>query len=122
VTLFYDSLLGKIIVWASDRTEAIRRMRRALGELVVAGVATNQSFHLRLLEDPAFLAAEFDSQFLERRPDLLTPLPDELRLETLAVAAALAEDEARLSRRPQIAEAPEGASTWQRVARLEGLR
>jgi acetyl-CoA carboxylase biotin carboxylase subunit len=122
VTLFYDSLLGKIIVWAPDRAEAIRRMRRALGELMLAGVATNQSFHVRLLGDPAFVAGEFDSQFLDRRPDLLVPPPDELRLETLAVAAALAEDEARLSRRPQIAEAPQGASSWQRAARLEGLR
>jgi acetyl-CoA carboxylase biotin carboxylase subunit len=122
VTLFYDSLLGKIIAWAPDRAGAIRRMRRALGELVVAGVATNQAFHLRLLDDPAFVAGEIDSQFLDRRSDLLAVVPDGRRLELLAVAAALAEDEARQSRRTIVADAEPSGSAWQRAARLEGLR
>ncbi|HMV33407.1 MAG TPA: acetyl-CoA carboxylase biotin carboxylase subunit, partial [Gemmatimonadales bacterium] len=95
VTLYYDSLLGKVIVWAPDRAEALVRMRRALEELVVTGVATNQAFHLRLLDDPDFRRAAIDSQFLDRRPDLLEPPRDEGRLLAIAVAAALAEDEAR---------------------------
>jgi acetyl/propionyl-CoA carboxylase alpha subunit len=97
-------------------------MRRALGELVVAGVATNQAFHLRLLDDPAFVAGEIDSQFLDRRSDLLAVVPDGRRLELLAVAAALAEDEARQSRRTIVADAEPSGSAWQRAARLEGLR
>ena len=60
VTLYYDSLLGKVIVWAPDRAEALVRMRRALEELVVTGVATNQAFHLRLLDDPDFRRAAID--------------------------------------------------------------
>ncbi len=122
VSLFYDSLLGKIITWAPDRGTAIRRMRRALEELIIAGVATNQAFHLRLLGDPAFLAGEIDSQFLERRSDLLGFAPDDRRVEALAVAAALAEDEARQSRRPVVADDPEVGTAWQRAARIEGLR
>jgi acetyl-CoA carboxylase biotin carboxylase subunit len=122
VTLFYDSLLGKIIAWAPDRAGAIRRMRRALGELVVAGVATNQAFHLRLLDDPVFVTGEIDSQFLDRRSDLLAVVPDGRRLEVLAVAAALAEDEARQSRRTIVADAAPDGSAWQRAARREGLR
>jgi len=122
VTLFYDSLLGKVIVWAPDRAAALVRMRRALRELVLIGVATNQAFHLRLLDDPAFQAAEIDSQFLERRPDLLDrPLAAE-NLTVLAVAAALAEDEARQSRRPAVADPHSGATHWIRAARSEGLR
>ncbi|HWA58857.1 MAG TPA: acetyl-CoA carboxylase biotin carboxylase subunit [Gemmatimonadales bacterium] len=123
VTLFYDSLLAKVIVWGATRDEAIARMRRALGELVFTGVATNQAFHLKLLADPAFLASEIDSQFLDRRPDLLEPAKDEARLVAAAVAAALAEDEARHSRRPAVsggAGAP--VSTWTRAGRVEGLR
>ena len=76
VTLFYDSLLAKLIVWAPDRAQAIARMARALDELVVVGVATNQAFHRRLMADPAFRAGEIDIQFLERRPDLLAPALD----------------------------------------------
>jgi acetyl-CoA carboxylase biotin carboxylase subunit len=121
ITLFYDSLLGKIIAWGRDRVEAITRMRRALAELVVVGVATNQAFHLRLLDDPAFLRGEIDSQFLERRPDLTDATSDPAHFTALAVAAALAEEETRQSRKPVVADGP-SASAWGRVARLEALR
>jgi acetyl-CoA carboxylase biotin carboxylase subunit len=58
---FYDSLLGKIIVHARDRGEAIARMRRALTETVVQGVKTTIPFHLRLLAHPAFVEGRFTS-------------------------------------------------------------
>jgi acetyl-CoA carboxylase biotin carboxylase subunit len=122
VTLFYDSLLGKVIVWAATRDAAIGRMKRALRELVVAGVATNQAFHLRLLSDDAFIKSEIDSQFLDRRADLLSPMIPEDRRVALAVAAALAEDEARRSRRPVIANSEATTSRWLEAGRREGLR
>jgi acetyl-CoA carboxylase biotin carboxylase subunit len=122
VTLFYDSLLGKVITWGATRDDAIVRMRRALSELIVTGVATNQAFHLRLLGDEAFLRAEIDSQFLDRRADLLEVAPDNARVTALAIAAALAEEEARQSRRPAIAEETAGATHWLGAARREGLR
>jgi acetyl-CoA carboxylase biotin carboxylase subunit len=97
-------------------------MARALDELVVEGVATNQGFHRRLMADPEFRRGEVDIQFLDRRPDLLTPaLPDGLAL-ALAVAAALAEDEVRALRRPTVAGGEEAASHWLQRARVEGLR
>ena len=58
---FYDSLLGKIIVHARTRDEAVARMRRALTETVVEGVKTTIPFHLRLLTHPAFLEGRFTS-------------------------------------------------------------
>ncbi len=122
VTLFYDSLLGKVITWGASRDEAIARMRRALSELVLTGVATNQAFHLRLLADQAFIRSEIDSQFLDRRPDLLEPLRDDARLTALAVAAALAEDEARQSRRPVVQDQTAAPSAWQRAGRVEGMQ
>ncbi|MDH4130812.1 MAG: acetyl-CoA carboxylase biotin carboxylase subunit [Gemmatimonadota bacterium] len=121
VTLHYDSLLGKVIAWGATRAEAITRMRRALSEMVVTGIATNQSFHLRLLADPAFQRSEIDSQFLDRRPDLLEVALDESRLLGLAVAAALAEDEARRQRRPAVAEDRSVATEWTRAGRRESL-
>jgi acetyl-CoA carboxylase biotin carboxylase subunit len=92
VTLFYDSLLGKLIVWAPDRAQAIDRMARALDELVMAGVGTNQGFHRRLMADPEFREGDIDIQFLERRAELLVPDPTERQTVALAVAAALAEE------------------------------
>ena len=122
VTLHYDSLLAKLIVWAPDRAQAITRMRRALDELAVLGVATNQAFHRRLLADQAFRDGELDIQFLDRRPDLMRPAgsPDELL--QLAVAAALAEDEARGMRRTAVAGDEGAADVWVQQARLDGLR
>jgi len=122
VTLHYDSLLAKLIAWAPDRNEAVARMSRALEELVVVGVATNQAFHQRLMADEAFQRGELDIQFLERRGDLMTAGLSPERLRQLAIAAALAEAEARGSRRPGVAEAPELQREWSRVARTESLR
>jgi acetyl-CoA carboxylase biotin carboxylase subunit len=123
VTLYYDSLLAKLIVWAADRPQALTRMGQALDELVITGVATNQAFHRRLMEDAAFQRGEIDIQFLERRRDLLQPKLSPDKLQELAVAAALVEHQSRESRRPALA--PDGGpvtSGWLRQARREGLR
>ena len=122
VTLHYDSLLGKLVVHAEDRPAAIRRMRRALSELVVVGVATNQAFHQRLLADPAFQRGEVDIQFLERREDLLAGPADPARAVRIAVAAALAEEDRRQHRKPAVSGAGDHDGEWSRAGRLEGLR
>jgi acetyl-CoA carboxylase biotin carboxylase subunit len=122
VTLFYDSLLAKLIVWAPDRLQAIDRMARALDELAVDGVSTNQGFHRRLMADPEFRSGEIDIQFLERRPELAVPVLTEPQALELAVAAALAEDEARSMRRPSVSDGVGPGSQWLDRARVEGLR
>jgi len=122
VTLYYDSMLAKLIVWAPDRHQALSRMAQALNELVITGVATNQAFHRRLLADPAFRRGEIDIQFLERRSDLLQPDHSVDRARSLVIAAALAENEARQSRRPVVTTESSSASEWGRQARSEGLR
>jgi acetyl-CoA carboxylase biotin carboxylase subunit len=122
ITLYYDSMLAKLIVWAPDRPQAIRRMRRALEELAILGVATNQGFHRRLLADPAFQAGDIDIQFLDRRPDLAQPQLTDGEVAQIAVAAALAEDEARRSRRPVVSGDDRGSDAWTERARREALR
>jgi acetyl-CoA carboxylase biotin carboxylase subunit len=122
VTLYYDSMLAKLIVWAPDRVQAIARMARALDELVIVGVSTNQAFHRRLMADPAFRAGEIDIQFLDRRPDLAAPSADNEAALHLAIAAALAEDERRGQRKPAVAADEARASEWGRAARREALR
>ena len=62
---YYDSLLGKLIVHAADRPSALRRMQRALGELVVEGVRTTVPLHQALCAVPAVEAAQFHTGFLE---------------------------------------------------------
>jgi acetyl-CoA carboxylase biotin carboxylase subunit len=122
IGLHYDSLLGKIVTWGATRAEAIHRMRRALEELVISGVATNQAFHLRLLADDAFLQGEFDSQFLDRRLDLLTAERSADQAIALAAAAALAEDEARAVRKPVVGDEAASQSRWRLAGLWDGLR
>lgn len=121
VTLFYDSLLAKLIVWGRTRTAAIERMQRALDELIIHGVTTNQGFHRRLMQDAAFRRGEIDTQFLERRTDLLESKLNETELVALAVGVALAEDERRHSRKPVVSAGTGGVSAWARAARIDQL-
>jgi acetyl-CoA carboxylase biotin carboxylase subunit len=62
---FYDSLLGKLIVWDISRPHALARMRRALGELMIDGVATTTSLHLRLADAPDVVGGAFHTRWLE---------------------------------------------------------
>ncbi len=63
---FYDSLLGKLIVWDETREAALSRLRRALEELKVEGVATTASLHRRLVDDPEVAAGAFHTRWLEQ--------------------------------------------------------
>jgi len=62
----YDSMIGKVITHARDRKKCIRRMQRAMDELVIIGVTTNQELHQRLLANPGFQNADFNIHFLEK--------------------------------------------------------
>ena len=63
---YYDSLLGKLIVWGPDRATAIARSRAALDELVVDGMVTNVPLHRALLDHRTFLDGEFTTNLLDR--------------------------------------------------------
>ena len=63
---FYDSLIGKLIVWGRDRDHALSRLRRALSECAVTGIPTTIEFHLQLLDRPEFLAGEVHTKFVEQ--------------------------------------------------------
>jgi acetyl-CoA carboxylase biotin carboxylase subunit len=122
ITLFYDSLLGKLIVWGPDREQAISKMQRALGELLLAGVSSNLPFHFRLLDDPEFREGKIDTQFLERRTDLTSVAMTADHQLVAAVAAALAEEQSRQHRRPPVGSEQDAATVWAQTARLESLR
>ncbi len=62
---FYDSLLAKLVVWGRDRKEAIDRMKLALSEFKIEGVATTIPFHLAELDDPKFINMETYTTYVE---------------------------------------------------------
>ncbi|MDD3192414.1 MAG: acetyl-CoA carboxylase biotin carboxylase subunit [Oscillospiraceae bacterium] len=64
---YYDSMMGKLIVYAKTREEAIRKMNSALCELVVEGVPNNLDEQLEIISDPAFLAGDYHTDFMAKR-------------------------------------------------------
>jgi acetyl-CoA carboxylase, biotin carboxylase subunit len=66
IPAYYDSLIGKLIVWGSDRSAAIVRMKRALRECAITGIPTTIDFHQKVLEHPSFLAGEVYTNFVEQ--------------------------------------------------------
>jgi acetyl-CoA carboxylase, biotin carboxylase subunit len=120
VPIYYDPLVSKLVTWGADRSQATARMQRALREYEVRGIKTTVPFFIWMLQQPAFVNAEFHTGYLDevlqRRHG--TPfLTAEASLEEVAaVAAALVS----VSRRPQQTRAPR--SEWRSLARVEGLR
>ncbi len=66
ISPYYDSMIGKLITFAATREEAIAKMRWALAEFIVDGVATNIDFHLKLIRTEAFLDGNYDNGYLNR--------------------------------------------------------
>ncbi len=65
ISPFYDSMILKLIVFAPTRLECIRKMRSALGELIIDGVKTTTEFHYMILHSPAFIMGNYDTSFIE---------------------------------------------------------
>ena len=71
---YYDSLAAKVLVHAPTRLEAIRRMRRALEELIIEGYPTNASLAHLIMHDPEFVRGQYDTSFLDKNLDRLLEL------------------------------------------------
>jgi acetyl/propionyl-CoA carboxylase alpha subunit len=94
VSLFYDPLLAKLVVWGETRAEAILRMRRALDEYRIVGIHTTIPFHQQVMDLPRFQGGQFDTSFVDG-PDgfRLSDSPSRELARVAAIAAALLEHE-----------------------------
>jgi acetyl-CoA carboxylase, biotin carboxylase subunit len=61
----YDSMVAKLLVFADDRTQAIARMRRALGEIKIEGIKTTIPLHQRIMNDAQFIKGDVDTGYIE---------------------------------------------------------
>ena len=87
VSVHYDPMIAKLIVWDRDRASALRRLRTALAEYRIVGVNTNLEFLSTLCAHPAFAAAELDTGFIQKHRAALLPEQAEMPDEVLALAA-----------------------------------
>ena len=91
VTVFYDPMISKLIVWGHDRQDAIRRMRRALHEYCILGIQTSIPFFQALLDDEEFLSGIYDTGYLTpEKMTSLTQVDSGVADEVLAAIAILA--------------------------------
>lgn len=63
---YYDSMIAKLIVWAENRQEAIRKMQSALGETVIEGIDTNIDYQYEILNHPDYLSGNVDVGFIQK--------------------------------------------------------
>src|SRR5256714_3697367 len=124
VTLHYDPLIAKLIVWGETRAVALERMRRALRELVIVGMPTSQPFHLRVMDDAEFQRGDLDISYLDRAATRLLSAESRSDLaRPLAVVAALLAEQRRAATVPEQppSRPPVRPSAWLLAARREGV-
>jgi acetyl-CoA carboxylase, biotin carboxylase subunit len=124
IGLFYDPMIGKLIVWADTRAAAVERMHRALEELTICGIESSRDFHLRMMENAEFREGAIDIQWLERTlPAIVATKPPQEKLRLAIAAAALLAERGRTTpRRQGLRDASPQDDAWTSVARLESLR
>ncbi|HET9551729.1 MAG TPA: acetyl-CoA carboxylase biotin carboxylase subunit [Anaeromyxobacteraceae bacterium] len=122
---YYDPLLSKLVAWAPTREQAIARLRRALSEYTLHGIATNVSYLAAVLDHPAFRAGDYDTGFCARYEKELLRRPDP-SLEEVALIAAAVEAQKRDQDEAEAFAARAGAraegSAWARQGRIAARR
>ncbi len=101
VTIFYDPMIAKLIVWDRDRSSALQRMREALAQCSVVGPKSNIDFLERLVRHPAVIEGRIDTGYLDRHLAEFLPADAALDDATLfaAATAVLLDEEASAPRR-----------------------
>jgi 3-methylcrotonyl-CoA carboxylase alpha subunit len=87
ITPYYDPMIAKLIVWGSDRRQALARMRQALAQYRVVGVSNNVDFLARLVAVPSFAEAQLDTGLIEREHALLFPASGDVPADVWFLAA-----------------------------------
>ena len=122
ITVYYDPMIAKLIVWAADRPRGLDRMARALSEFLVLGVQTSIPLHSWLVRNPAFRSGDVDTGWLERSwsAACAADLAD-ADVATAAIVAAVLADAAPAT--PVAEPARDGAigSLWGRAGRQAAL-
>jgi acetyl-CoA carboxylase, biotin carboxylase subunit len=126
VPIFYDPLIAKLSSWGGDRSQAILRMARALGEYEVRGIKTSIPFFRWLLESPDFREGRFDTTFLDRElarrnGQPFVTVPEEAEHVAL-LAAAIHAYEAAMPNHGHVKPAQGGGRNWASRGRFEALR
>ncbi|MFV0345686.1 MAG: acetyl-CoA carboxylase biotin carboxylase subunit [Bacteroidales bacterium] len=86
IPMYYDPMLGKLIVWATSREQAIARMKRALYEYKITGVKTNLNYLNNIINIPDFVEGKYDTSFLVKHEETLKNMHSSESKETENIA------------------------------------
>ena len=118
VSSHYDPMIAKLTVWGADREQAMDTMRRALEETTILGIATNLSFHRRVLAEEDFRAGRLTTRYVDRHPELCEPAPPaDADVKVAAAAAAYAVAERLRQAAARTGEGPAELSAWRLAGR-----
>ena len=120
IPIYYDPMIGKMVVWAETRAEAIRRAHRALREYRCEPLRTNVDFLLWALAEPAFLDGSYDTRHIETHFDASLLHRRDEEIEMACIAASIAAHAYRSTVRYAMNE--NGADGWRQAARAESRR
>jgi acetyl-CoA carboxylase biotin carboxylase subunit len=89
IPIYYDNMIAKLIVWADTRENAIEKMKRAISEYRIAGVANTLGFGHWVMDNEHFRKGNFDTKFIDNyfKPEYLMPASDDHLEKALAIAA-----------------------------------
>ncbi len=125
ISLYYDPLISKLLAWGKDRDEAIQRMKRALSEYHILGVATTIPFHLKVMDNPKFQKGEIHTHFIEEEfgKDKFSEAEDrEEHKKAVAVFSALLDYQEKKKTKPLQAKTKSPESNWKIEGRKMGMR
>ena len=109
ISVFYDPMIAKIIIWGRNRPTAHRKMQYVLRNMVCQGIKTNQDFLLNLLENAEFQVGNYDTHFIENHIDL-SRIDDKTENDCLLamIAATLIDWKKREDKRTLLRSIPSG--------------
>ena len=120
IPIYYDPMVAKLIVWGSDRDEALRRARRALRNYHIVGIPTSIPFFFKLFDDEAFRRGDYDTGFITPQwLETQCSTPDAIE-EWALFAAAIARFESDSKSSPA-GENPSD-SNWKRAGRISAMQ
>jgi acetyl-CoA carboxylase biotin carboxylase subunit len=125
ISLYYDPLISKLLTWGKDRDEAIQRMKRALTEYQILGVATTIPFHLKVMDNPKFQRGEIHTHFIEEefgREKFSEAEDKEEYLKAVAVFSALLDYQEKKRTKPLLTKTKSQESNWKIEGRKMGMR
>ena len=118
----YDPLIAKVMTVGTDRSEAIRRMRRALGEVEVTGIQTSLPFDLALLGDQAFAADDGSALSTDWVADRWDGATDRARVRERAAIAAVTAVHRSRAEAPSLHKDSDPRSDWAREGRQAAVQ